>query len=135
MYSLLLALSILVHGFGVSSAALACDIPTGVYRTVTESHYAARLTLSEDGSFFLEHRAWLAGEPAMVDVIRVEGSWQCDGSAAVFADGNSEIRADYRLPDSYPLGIYQDVEALVFDTSNDENPLLQGTVFWPAEPE
>ena len=131
----LFSASLLAFGFGTSAAATGCDIPSGVYRTVTESHYGARLTLSDDGGFLLEHRSWMAGEPALVDVHKVRGWWQCDGIAAVFGDGNREIHAVYRLPDSYPLGIYRDVEALVFESSNDEIPLLEGAVLWPAEPE
>jgi hypothetical protein len=116
----------------VSDCAVACDIPLMEYRVVTESEWGASLTLMPKGEYQARLVSWLAGRPDTMEVSSFFGRWECHGAAAIFTDnaGNT-IHARYYVPRIYPLGIYKDTEAIVFEDVSDRSAPFSGLVFWP----
>lgn len=126
---IIIALTIIMF----SSYAFSCDVPTGQYRLVLETHAGALLELKDEHVFRLTFKSFKAGSNNISKTTTYEGTWSCDQSKIMVTYIMGSVTAIYEKPSTYPLGIYENSKAIIFpDNSYISNQLGNG-VFWPIK--
>jgi hypothetical protein len=116
-----------------SSYDFGCDVPTGQYRLVLETHAGASLELSDNHVFRLTFKSFMAGNNNISKTTIYEGTWSCDQSKITVTYIMGTVTAIYEKPTTYPLSIYKNSKAIIFpENSHITNQLGHG-VFWPVK--
>lgn len=116
---------------------LACDIPKGTYKAITESEYSLTLELLDQDRYRFTHSNWLSGMHHVGEEHTYKGEYRCEGNQITleYTDNAKPVVGYYRTRSLKEDGFPMDGNTVVLDFLSDQNKgsKISGWVYWPNE--
>lgn len=124
----LLAFSVLL------SACSVCHVQEGDYRNFGGGEKDINLSLKSDNTFTLSGTSWRPAQYESRSTELLQGTWSCHKKQVTLERGKTRLNGILTEIGENPLGLAENVEAIVFLSTNTEKAQgLDGEILYPTE--